>query len=253
MKGISVVLCVILLVFGFVGVANATLIDIGDGFFYDPDFNDTFVGDGGTHFIDASNSITTGRLLVGLCGHHGEGGVPLPTIVDVINGGYLQGLYLNWGKVNINGGSAGSILNKDFLSIIDGNVGGISGFSSSHTNVQGGNVNEIHISDDGTGEIWGGVVNSIRSTVDAVIDIYGYGFNLPYGEITLTQGHLSGFLSDGSIIDSNFNREGWDMLGTINLIEAANDNSKPIPEPSTMLLLGTGLIGFAGVRRKFKK
>jgi hypothetical protein len=32
-----------------------------------------------------------------------------------------------------------------------------------------------------------------------------------------------------------------------------NVSIKPIPEPSTMLLLGAGLIGWAGTRRKMKK
>lgn len=36
-------------------------------------------------------------------------------------------------------------------------------------------------------------------------------------------------------------------------LTAYGENNTPIPEPATMLLLGSGLVGFAGFRRKFKK
>jgi hypothetical protein len=39
----------------------------------------------------------------------------------------------------------------------------------------------------------------------------------------------------------------------IDSVEIAGNPIAPVPEPSTMLLLGSGLIGLAGFRRKFRK
>jgi PEP-CTERM motif len=34
---------------------------------------------------------------------------------------------------------------------------------------------------------------------------------------------------------------------------AVDVSASPVPEPSTLLLLGSGILGLAGIRRKFKK
>ncbi len=60
---------------------------------------------------------------------------------------------------------------------------------------------------------------------------------------------FSGLALTGDTLQVTINRNGssWIMITEIQF------EGKTVPEPGTMLLLGTGLIGFAGIRRRTRK
>jgi len=178
--------------------------------------------------------------------HTGTGIAVYEDGVVYISGGSITRNVVSYGrsKVFFSGGTitqnlAASEHSEVYVS--DGIISCVLGaYSDGTVYLSGGKIgNELSAFSNGKIFVTGGELGMpIRASNTSTIVIYGTDFNYDYGEISVTNGKLTGTLANGDTISNYF---------------YINDDAKiilVIPEPSTLLLLGLGTMV---LRRKSRR
>jgi hypothetical protein len=218
----GLILLILVAVFGFSAVANATLIAIGEATYNSTDYNLIYDNDspfGSIVYLDYSKSHDNWSNMVAWA----DG---LNSAIVTYN--FLPGYSMNWG-------GAWRLPNT------------VDAYSSAGYNSPDTSSEMVHLYYAELGNTANAPSINKGPFTNLQSDLYWSGTLF-----ALEGSHNAWFFNMGAGGQSSYDKNGTFFLG-LAVRPGLLVETEPVPEPSTMLLLGLGLVGLAGARKKFNK